>query len=610
MSRCRTSCVSSARVFAGKTIDLLAMSNFRMRTYQGFLRGIGAFRIGASRSIKRGLVTVGFLCSIVPAAAADYQIDVGDVIEIMVARVPELQRRVPVKSDGTISFPLLGTLLVAGLSPSEVQANIQAALATKIFRQRTPDGRENAVAIEPDEVTAVVVQHMPIYVNGDVSKPGEQAFRPFMTVRQAIALAGGYDILRLRMENPILLSADLRGEYESLWTEFAKERARVSRLNTELGEKDTLDQKLLADVPIPPSRKAEIVSVEAEYLQTEQADYEREKAFLKHSITQGDEQIKVLSEQNAKEEQGVQADAEELQRINELFGKGALVSPRVTDARRAVLLSSTRKLQTAAQLMQVKKQQDDIARQLERLDDQRRIKLLQDLQEARMKIGQIRARLQSVGEKLLYTAARSQIMRGNEFKQELSVIRKGKGGPDRIIVDQDSELQPGDVVEVALRLDEMAGKNKLAQTAGFAAQTEPAAAAASAGNSAQGREATANAPNGNATVTATGRAETAPDPAPNAATASLESARTSIAPAETAAGLIVRPAQTTDHEPARTTAAATIAGAQTLTAAASASVPLPRRAPRATLRQPLRPTLAPMPAAERRSISFDRSPAP
>jgi hypothetical protein len=381
-------------------------------------------------------------------------------------------------------------------------------------------------------------------------------------------------------------------------------------LNTELGEKDALDQKLLADVPIPPSRKAEIVSVEAEYLQTEQADYEREKAFLKHSITQGDEQIKVLSEQNAKEEQGAQADAEELQRINELFGKGALVSPRVTDARRAVLLSSTRKLQTAAQLMQVKKQQDDIARQLERLDDQRRIKWLQDLQEARTKIGQIRARLQSVGEKLLYTAARSQIIRGNEFKQELSVIRKGKSGPERIIVDQDSELQPGDVVEVALRLDEMAGKNKLAQTAGFAAQTEPAAAAASAGNSAQGREATANAPAGNATVTATGRAETAPDPAPNAATASLEAARTSIAPAETAAGLIVAPPQTTDHEPARTTAAATIAGAQALTAAASASVPLPRRGPRATLRQLPRPALAPMPSAERRSISLDRSPAP
>jgi len=124
-------------------------------------------------------------------------------------------------------------------------------------------------------------------------------------------------------------------------------------------------------------------------------------------------------------------------------------------------------------LMQVKKQQDDIARQLERLDDQRRIKLLQDLQDARTRLGQVRARLQSTGEKLRYTAARSQLVRGSELKQELTVIRKGKSGHERIIVDEDYELQPGDVVEVALRLDDMAGMDKPTQTVGFAAQTEP-----------------------------------------------------------------------------------------------------------------------------------------
>jgi polysaccharide biosynthesis/export protein len=474
----------------------------------------GEIVVPKSRFIKTGLLTTGFICTIVSQAAAEYRVDVGDVIEIIVARVPELQRRVPVKSNGTISFPLLGALPVAGLLPSEVEANIQAGLATKIFRQRTPDGRENAVAIEPDEVTAVVVQQRPIYVNGDVSKPGEQVFRPFMTARQAIALSGGFDIMRLRMENPILLSADLRGEYESLWTEFAKEKARASRLNIELGENDTLDEKLLADVPISPSRRAEILSVEAEYLHTDQADYEREKVFLQHSIQQGNEQIKVLTEQNAKEEQGVQADVEELQRINDLFGKGSLPSPRVTDARRSVLLSSTRKLQTAAQLMQVKKQQDDIARQLERIDDQRRIKLLQDLQDARLKLGQLRAKLQSVGEKLLYTAARSQLMRGNELKPDLTVIRQGKTGPERMAVDQDAELQPGDVVEVTLRLDDMSGKNKLAQTGGSSAQTQAAAVLTTS-----------------------------------------DTARVGIAPAGASAG---QPSRETNREPARTAAAAII----------------------------------------------------
>jgi hypothetical protein len=93
--------------------------------------------------------------------------------------------------------------------------------------------------------------------------------------------------------------------------------------------------------------------------------------------------------------------------------------------------------------------------------------------------------------------------------------------------------------------------------------------------------------------------------APNAATASLQAARTSVAPAETPAGPIIGVPHATDHEPARTTAAATIADEQALMVAASASVPLPR----AKLRQPPKPTLAPIRAAEPRSISFERSPA-
>jgi polysaccharide biosynthesis/export protein len=57
-------------------------------------------------------------------------------------------------------------------------------------------------------------------------------------------------------------------------------------------------------------------------------------------------------------------------------------------ARRAVLLSSTRKLQTVVQVMQLKKQQDEVKRKLEQLDDQRRIELLGELQGANVKLGE------------------------------------------------------------------------------------------------------------------------------------------------------------------------------------------------------------------------------
>jgi polysaccharide biosynthesis/export protein len=339
----------------------------------------------------------------------------------------------------------------AGLPLSQIRAKIGAALATKAFRMRAPDGRENVVVIDADEVTATVAEYRPIYVNGDVAKPGEYPYRPSITARQLLALAGGFDVMRMRMNNPYLEAADLRSEYSTLWTEFAKEQAGIWRIKNELGDGSQIDPAVMKDVPIPFSAISDIVKAEKEYLKTRQSDYELEKSFLQRGVRDGDDRLNVLSEQEKTEEAGSQSDLDELKKVNDLFGKGSLVSPRVTDARRAVLLSSTRKLQTTAQLMAVKKEQDELKRKLEKLDDQRRIDLLRELRDANVKIGEIRAKLQSVGEKLQYTGmVRSQLVLGTGDKAEITVIRKGEKGQERIAADEDTELQPSDTVEVAL----------------------------------------------------------------------------------------------------------------------------------------------------------------
>jgi polysaccharide export outer membrane protein len=427
------------------------MLNARSALRQATLLARGARRPGKTCDAGSLLLAAALLCSITPAKA-EYQLHVGDALEISVARLPELKQRVPVQLDGTISYPLLGTILVAGLSPAEVQAKVQTMLAAKVFRQRTSDGHENSVTIEPSEVIATIVEYRPIYVNGDVSRPGEQAYRPLMTVRKAVALSGGYDIMRLRMSNPILETADLRGEYESLWTEYAKEQAHVWRLKQELGQEITVDQTALLDVPVARSTAQAIVNVEAEHLKTRQADQQAERKFLQRAIVHADEQIQILVEQQKTEDQANQTDVEELERAKELFNRGNLTSPRVTDARRAMLLSSTRKLQTTAQLMQTKRQRDELSRQIERFDGQRRSDLLRELQDTTVALSKIRFKLQSTGEKLQYTVlAKSQLGRGFGSKPAITIVRNGAKGIENLIANEEFELQPGDVVEVALR---------------------------------------------------------------------------------------------------------------------------------------------------------------
>jgi polysaccharide export outer membrane protein len=414
--------------------------------------GTSLFAVRASpREAGAFLLACALLCAVAPAKA-EYRLHAGDVIEISVARIPELKQRVPVQTNGTISYPLMGTISVANASAAEVQAKVQALLAAKVFRQRMSDGRESPVTIDPDEVTATVVEYRPIYVNGDVAKPGEQVYRPLMTARQAIALSGGYDVMRLRMSNPILETADLRGEYEALWTEYAKEQAHVWRLKQELGQEVKLDEKALLDVPIARSTALAIVNVAAQTLKTDLANEQAERTFLQHGITLANEQIRILSEQEKTEDAGAKADIEELERAKELFNRGTSSIVRVTDARRAMLLSSTRKLQTTAQLMQTRRQSDDLSRQIERLDSQRRSELLRELQDATVTITKIHIKLQSTGEKLQYTRlAKSQLTRGLGTKPAITIVRNGSKGPENLIANEDFELEPGDVVEVALR---------------------------------------------------------------------------------------------------------------------------------------------------------------
>ncbi len=434
------------------------MPNVRFAFAEAALPARGASQPGKARDARPLLVALALLCSIVPARA-EYKLHVGDVIEISVARLPALKQRVPIQLDGTISFPLLGTLPVAGLSPAEVQAKVQAMLAAKVFPQRTPDGRDTSVTIEPDEVTATVAEYRPIYVNGDVSKPGEQTYRPLMTVRQAVALSGGYDVVRLRMNNPILESADLQAEYESLWTEYAKEQARIWRLQQELGQQTTVDQKALLDVPLARPTAQAIVNIEAEQLKARKADEIAERAFLQHGIVQADAEIQVLSQQQKTEEQGNQADIDEFERSKDLFSRGNLTSLRVSDARRAMLLSSIQKLQTAAQLMQTQRQRDDLSRQIARLDGQRRSDMLRELQDATVALSKIRFKLQSTGDKLQYTVlAKSQLSRGLGNQPVITVMRNATNSIEKLAANEDFVLQPGDVIEISLMKEMMAAK--------------------------------------------------------------------------------------------------------------------------------------------------------
>jgi polysaccharide export outer membrane protein len=249
---------------------------------------------------------------------------------------------------------------------------------------------------------------------------------------------------------------DLQHDYKSARTDFAREQVHLSRLKAELNGKDELDQRGFEKLPLPGPVLAELVRSESELLKTNQTAFQQDRASLLTGMKQADEETATLTVQEREEQRGVQADTEELDRVNKAFGSGNLPSPRVAEGRRALLLSSTRRLQTTVRLMEVKRLRDEFASRLDSLNSQHRINLIRELKETNARLDDINLRLETAAAKLS-EGARAAVMPGDAFHSEIAIIRKNELKLSRIPADEDTDLEPGDVVEVTVRPDYITG---------------------------------------------------------------------------------------------------------------------------------------------------------
>jgi polysaccharide export outer membrane protein len=108
----------------------------------------------------------------------EFTIIAGDVLQITVWKEDGLDREIIVLQDGTITFPLIGTLQVQGLTPSRVQSTIKSKLKTLI-----PEASVTVMVKAPLGHTVSVL--------GQVGKPGEIVMARHMGVMEALSQVGG-----------------------------------------------------------------------------------------------------------------------------------------------------------------------------------------------------------------------------------------------------------------------------------------------------------------------------------------------------------------------------------------------------------------------------------
>jgi polysaccharide biosynthesis/export protein len=394
---------------------------------------------------------VAFSVFAASAESADYLIRPGDVLQIDVTGVSGIQNRMPVGVDGTVRVPLAGPVPVAGRSLDDINALVQTRLASKTLRQTSPSGEEFLIIIDPEQILVSIAEYRPVYLTGDVTSPGERQYRPGLTVRQAISLAGGSGIGNEAVSDMLLQAADFRAEHANLWMEFARERMRIARIRSELAGADAPPAFEVEETPLPPETVAELARLETERFNVNRANHAKEKAFLESEIENSLTRLTTVREQQEKEREGLEADNAEFQRHMEMEQRGITTSARVAESRRSLLMSSTRYLQATGQIAQFGREEADLRRRLQRLEDDRRSELLDEMQEAVVRVAAVAEQIAAVSDKLRYAdAARTSLHGAPGNAPTITVIRAGDAGPSAIRADEDMLLMPGDVVEVAL----------------------------------------------------------------------------------------------------------------------------------------------------------------
>jgi polysaccharide export outer membrane protein len=152
------------------------------------------------------------------AAAAEFLLGPADVIKISVFQNPDMTLETRISEDGNISYPLLGSVAVGGLSVGAAEAKIATLL------------REGRYMLKP-QVNILVMQlrSAQVSVLGQVGRPGRYPIETIgLKVSDMIAIAGGIvpgasevvAVVGVRAGKPVRWSVDLPALFQLGLTVF------------------------------------------------------------------------------------------------------------------------------------------------------------------------------------------------------------------------------------------------------------------------------------------------------------------------------------------------------------------------------------------------------
>jgi len=410
------------------------------------MNGLFAARRPFVALVLAASVALAVPLSAMAAEGAQYKLGTADKLRIRVAEWQPADGSIrnwdvingdySVGPSGTLSLPFIGQLEVAGKTPSEVSDQIGAQLQSKFALRNLP-----SASVE-------IAQFRSIFLSGDVQTPGEYPYAANLTVLKAVSLAGG---LR-RSDAGQRFARDFinaRGDAAVYDNQRARLLARQARLIAEVKGDETITKTpemekiteidtLLASESALMKSRTERYTLQLKALTDLHALLESEVESLKKKSETQNRQLQLANED----------------RVNRLNEQGlALSQRRISAEERAAEVESTL-LDIDTQSLRAKQDINKATQDEINLRNDWVAQRSKELQDTEAELDKLNLQLTTSRELMSEALAQSaEAIRfdpsGKSATISYVVVRDENGKPKEQKVDENTLLQPGDVIKVS-----------------------------------------------------------------------------------------------------------------------------------------------------------------
>ncbi|MDU8945532.1 polysaccharide biosynthesis/export family protein [Ovoidimarina sediminis] len=383
------------------------------------------------------------------SAEQEYLLQPGDQLTVSISGLLDSTATATVQADGRVIFPHFGDFQAMGKSREELQRIIGLASIGKIISFYTPVGDRFEIALTGDDVFLDVSGYRPIYVTGDVGQSGEIKYFPGITLRMAVAGAGGLSGTGGVSDSAMLRAPDLRSRWETLTIDHANAVASLWRVNAALANDPDLEFPEATSVYIDEASFEELLADARREVTQLLQEKNRRKSHLDTRFETLEQRIELLSRALENQRHALAIEEEDLARMEQLGERGLTSRAGISNARQALLGVSTSVLDVEGRLAQLILDRDELLQEIDTTQLQFEQPLLSERASIVPSLWSFRSRINAAREALLLNGVAVQVA-GQEEEPDITYkVARREGGTSFVFrAELDTLLSPGDVLNV------------------------------------------------------------------------------------------------------------------------------------------------------------------